>query len=157
MCARSGGLSRFCEPLSGLAQFLPALQRLIDPLRQLVSTPFAGSVSPTSRRGLPRANRIWRKLRPCSGSYSHQRHPKKKAPTEAGVSDSIIRTPTATSVDGPSTPRTKEETPSAWTRILAPDASQIASLCSFALARETRPEAYRSSRSRRLKAPQSDY
>ncbi len=44
MCARSGGLSRFCEPLSGLAQLLPALQRLIDPLRQLVSTPFAGSV-----------------------------------------------------------------------------------------------------------------
>ena len=51
----------------------------------------------------------------------------------------------------------KRETPSAWTRILAPDVSRTISLCSFAFARSTRPEAYPSSRSRRLKAPQSNY
>jgi hypothetical protein len=49
------------------------------------------------------------------------------------------------------------ETPSAWTRIRAPDVSQTVSLCSFVFGRTTRPEAYRSSRSHRLKAPQSDY
>jgi hypothetical protein len=32
----------------------------------------------------------------------------------------------------------KKETPSAWTRILAPDASRTVSLCSFAFARSTR-------------------
>jgi hypothetical protein len=50
-----------------------------------------------------------------------------------------------------------KETPSAWTRILAPDVSQIVSLFSFAFGRSTRPKAYRSSRSRHFKAPQSEY